>query len=377
MKYALLSLCLLFTTSIGLAQETKRLTADKHNEYGLIFSLPQTHLDLEVVATKTIRKAGPYYQYAEKYLGIPGAITQDSESWSLTSVKVNPYGVPDPEEQYLMQFKSGSDGYIVLDENGLLLSINTEPVVDTIVPIEPKAKKKSPLDNHDYAKVYSEELLMSASTAKMAEVAAKQLYRIRESRLNLVTGEVDELPADGESFKLVIQQLDEQEAALTALFMGTTQTETVVKHIDYIPVAEATNEVVFRISDLYGIVDSNNLSGAPIYLNLQITEEGQLPPQPANYRGGTTPRRQQGRGEKDAQECRALRHSRQGRGDSHRRQKSPVQRRSAGGPVRRYLRARPVALHRQEEPHLRHLLSPDRGYPSIREITERICCCPT
>ena len=277
MKYALLSLCLLFTTSIGLAQETKRLTADKHNEYGLIFSLPQTHLDLEVVATKTIRKAGPYYQYAEKYLGIPGAITQDSESWSLTSVKVNPYGVPDPEEQYLMQFKSGSDGYIVLDENGLLLSINTEPVVDTIVPIEPKAKKKSPLDNHDYAKVYSEELLMSASTAKMAEVAAKQLYRIRESRLNLVTGEVDELPADGESFKLVIQQLDEQEAALTALFMGTTQTETVVKHIDYIPVAEATNEVVFRISDLYGIVDSNNLSGAPIYLNLQITEEGQLP----------------------------------------------------------------------------------------------------
>ena len=267
MKYAFLSLCLLLTTSAGFAQETKRLTADKHNEYGLVFSLPQTHLDLEVVATKTTRKAGPYYQYAEKYLGIPGAITQDSEEWSLTSVKVNPYGVPDPEEEYLMQFKSGSNGYIVLDENGLLLSINTDPVVDSIVPTEPKAKKKSPLDHNDYAKVYSEELLMSASTAKMAEVAAKQLYRIRESRLNLVTGEVDELPADGESFKLVIQQLDEQEAALTALFMGTTQTETVVKHIDYLPVEETTNEVVFRISDLYGVVAADNLSGAPIYVD--------------------------------------------------------------------------------------------------------------
>lgn len=90
---------------------------------------------------------------------------------------------------------------------------------------------------------------MSASTVKMAEVAAKQLYRIRESRLNLVTGEVDELPADGESFKLIIQQLDEQEAALTALFMGTTQTETIVKHFDYIPVEEVTNDIVsvFRI----------------------------------------------------------------------------------------------------------------------------------
>ena len=134
MKYALLSLCLLLTTSLGFAQETKRLTAEKHNEYGLIFSLPKTHLDLEVVATKTIRKAGPYCQYAEKYLGIPGAITQDSEEWSIASVKAIPYGLPDPEEQYLMQFKSGSEGYIVLDENGLLLSINTEPVLDTIAP---------------------------------------------------------------------------------------------------------------------------------------------------------------------------------------------------------------------------------------------------
>ena len=175
MKYFILTLGLFLTTNIGFAQETKRLTAEKHNEYGLIYSLPQTHLDIEVVATKTTRKAGPYYQYAEKYLGIPGAITQDSEEWALSSVKVTPYGVPDPEEQYLMQFKPGGNGYIVLDENGLLLSINTEPVIDSIVSTAPKQKQESPLDNNEYAKVYSEELLMSASTAKMAEVAAKQL----------------------------------------------------------------------------------------------------------------------------------------------------------------------------------------------------------
>ena len=301
MKYFILTLGLFLTTNIGFAQETKRLTAEKHNEYGLIYSLPQTHLDIEVVATKTTRKAGPYYQYAEKYLGIPGAITQDSEEWALSSVKVTPYGVPDPEEQYLMQFKPGGNGYIVLDENGLLLSINTEPVIDSIVSTAPKQKQESPLDNNEYAKVYSEELLMSASTVKMAEVAAKQLYRIRESRLNLVTGEVDELPADGESFKLIIQQLDEQEAALMALFMGTTQTETIIKHFDereaalmalfmgttqtetiikhfdYIPVEEVTNDIVFRISDLYGIVKPENLSGAPVYLSLKITEEGELP----------------------------------------------------------------------------------------------------
>ncbi len=277
MKYSILTLCLLLTIGMAPAQETKRLTAEKHNEYGLIYSLPITHLDLEIVATKTIHKAGPYHQYAEKYLGLSNAITQDSESWEVTSIKVSPYGIPDPNEQYLMQFKPGNNGYIVVDERGLLLSINTDPVVETVTPTPLVEKETSPLDNNQYAKVFTEEMLMSASKAKMAEIAAKQLYRIRESRLNLVTGEVDELPADGESYRLILQQLDEQAAALTALFMGTTQTESIVQHINYLPEDEVSNEVIFRISDLYGIVDSDNLSGAPIYLTLTITEEGTLP----------------------------------------------------------------------------------------------------
>ncbi len=277
MKYSILALCLLLTIGFAPAQETKRLNAEKHNEYGIIYSLPMTHLDLEVVATKTIRKAGPYHQYAEKYLGLSNAITHDSESWEVTSVRVIPYGVPDPAEQYLMQFKPGSHGYIVVDERGLLLSINTSPMGDTITHAQPIKKEKSPLDGDEYANLFTEEMLMSASKAKMAEVAAKQLYRIRESKLNLVTGEVDELPADGESYRLILQQLDEQAAALTALFMGTTQTETAVHHIDYLPMEDTNNEVVFRISDLYGVVDADNLSGAPIYLSLSITKEGTLP----------------------------------------------------------------------------------------------------
>ena len=53
------------------------------------------------------------------------------------------------------------------------------------------------------ASVFSEELLMAGSTAKQAEVAAKQIYRVRESRLNILTGEADNLPPDGEAMKLV------------------------------------------------------------------------------------------------------------------------------------------------------------------------------
>ena len=64
MKKGIISLCLLCTIS-AFAQETTKLTAGKHNEYGLIYSLPKTVFDIEVVATQTIVKAGPYYKYAE------------------------------------------------------------------------------------------------------------------------------------------------------------------------------------------------------------------------------------------------------------------------------------------------------------------------
>lgn len=39
MKKGIISLCLLCTIS-AFAQETTKLTAGKHNEYGLIYSLP-------------------------------------------------------------------------------------------------------------------------------------------------------------------------------------------------------------------------------------------------------------------------------------------------------------------------------------------------
>lgn len=38
------------------AQQTRLLTADKHNEYGLVYSLPITVLDIEVSAQRTVFK---------------------------------------------------------------------------------------------------------------------------------------------------------------------------------------------------------------------------------------------------------------------------------------------------------------------------------
>lgn len=259
---------------LSVAQDMVKLVPDKFNEYALNYYLPYTVADIEFVATKTVCKAGPYYKYAKKYLGVTDIVTEDSETWAIERVCMVPRGIADTENRYQLTFKSGQTPYIYVNPDGLIYSINAEPEIadlscPPVAPDEP--------DSIDVSKVFSEELLMSGSIAKMAEVAAKQIYRIRESRLDLLTGDVDKMPADGDSFKLIIAQLDAQEAALTALFLGTKSVERIVKRVEYCPEDDVESEILFRFSDFLGFVDADDLSGAPVSISVTVTEKGEYP----------------------------------------------------------------------------------------------------
>lgn len=273
--YILLASALGFSAN---AQTTQKLSAAKHNEYGLVYSLPKTHLRIEVEAEQTVKKAGPYYNYAKKYLGTSDVVLKDEQTWTLKSIKVTSYGIPEKGNEYLMQFKSGSTPYLMVAEDGLPLSINIE--CEGTKPFEKKEGTpltKSILDNNSYTSAQSGELLVSGSLAKRAENAANTIYKIRESRTNYAIGEADQMPPDGESLKLVLKELDRQEEALLALFFGTTQTATDVKVFDYTPTADTENEVVLRISDYNGITSKDDLSGEPVYLTLKTITKGEIP----------------------------------------------------------------------------------------------------
>lgn len=256
----------------GFAQEATKITAGKHNDFGLAYSLPQTVVNVEVEATRITAKRGAYYKYAEKYLGVQEIITEDVEYWEMNNVHVYPTAIADKENSYLVKFKGGNPTSMYLTPEGVLWSVNMEPSIDLS---QPKARKEEPAKQqptNPYYSVLSEEQLSAGSTAKMAEVAAKQIYRIRESRLNLVTGDVDQLPADGESFKLIMKQLDEQEAALTQMFLGTTQRETIRKTVQFIPGVTDERIILFRFSKYMGIVGEDNLGGVPVYLSFKVIE---------------------------------------------------------------------------------------------------------
>lgn len=278
------NLIIIATLLLGLplVAQTKvvKKNAVKANNFGITYSLPKTSLIVEAEVTKVTCKAGPYYQYAEKYLAVQDAIAEDAVYYELSKVRLINRGVPDPDNTYIVEFKPGTVApYAYLTEDGLLCSINTE-----YVPAEEKAEKKAVAAKQGAAQnsVLSEELLMAGSTARQAEVAAKQIYRIRESRMDILTGEADNLPPDGEAMKLVIQQLEAQEQTLSHLFTGTTEKTTDLYEVSIIPSDELDKEVIFRFSKQLGIVDADDLGGAPVYMSLIATERApQLEPKEA------------------------------------------------------------------------------------------------
>lgn len=260
------------------AQSTQKLTANKASEYGIIYSLPVTMIDITIEAEHVVKQPGEFFKYAKKYLNAT-PITEPSENWTVKSITITPRGISDPEEQYLMQFKNGSAPYLILSEDNIPLAINTEEIAPADKPLLPQAvaPAPTPLQTTAARQVITEEMMQSQSTAKRAELAAAQIYALRQSRTDLITGQADQMPPDGDAMKLVMDNIDAQEAALTAMFLGTEQHSTAVEIISYTPAEETTKQVIARISALDGIVPSDDLSGDPVYLSLTVTEQGKLP----------------------------------------------------------------------------------------------------
>lgn len=272
MKNLIIAVSLLISLPLFAQTKVVKRNALKSNNFGITYSLPKTSLIVNAEVKKSTCKAGPYYKYAEKYLGVKEVVTEDKVFYELGKVSLFNKGVPDPDQTYIVEFKSGTVApYAYLTEEGLLCSINAEYAPEESAMEIARKNKSKPVRVAD-ASVYSEELLMAGSVAKQAEVAAKQIYRIRESRLNILTGDADNLPPDGEAMKLVIQQLEEQEKALINLFTGIVVEEIADYDVAIIPHDDLDKEIIFRFSSQLGVVDADDLGGTPVYLNLKATD---------------------------------------------------------------------------------------------------------
>lgn len=280
---AILALGMLMTCPAG-AQTARKLTAAKSGDYGLIYRLPITQFNVTIEAERSLSVPGEFFRYAKKHLGID-PLTERSENWTIKSVTIVPAGFPDADEEYLVQFKSGSTPFMLLDNNNFPLTVNNEnysPAPAVVLPA-PRAAEPTVLETPVARQAMTEEMLQSKSTAKRAELAAAKIFELRQSRNDIISGQADNMPADGRAMQLALDNLSAQESALTAMFAGTTSTSTDVATFTWLPSAddladkEQLRIIVARLSQTDGIVAPDNLSGAPIYLEVKVLERGETP----------------------------------------------------------------------------------------------------
>lgn len=231
------------------------------------YFLPKTIIEVEVEATKVKYTPGEFCKYADRYLRLTGISDKEEEYWELGKIQVKSTGIPDPDNIFSVKLKDKTIAPLMeLTQDGIIKSIN-KPTYKESIPAQKlmPAQKKPRLNARDFM---TEEILMASSSAKMAELIAKEIYNIRESKNAIIRGQAENMPKDGESLKLMLSNLEEQEQAMLDMFTGITDKETKTFTVRIVPSKNISKEVLFRFSRKLGVVANNDLSGTPIYMTL-------------------------------------------------------------------------------------------------------------
>lgn len=235
--------------------------------------LPKTQLTVQVQVRKQTFKPGEFSRYAERYLRLSDVRDKAEEIWTISDVQIVSTGIPDKEHLYTLTFSpKGNRPYIELTRDGILSAVNVRTQETAVQAAEPAAapapKKVNPQD------YMTEEILMAGSTAKMAELTAKEIYNIRESRNAITRGQADFVPTDGESLKFMLESLAAQEEALLTLFNGTSETEEVTFTINVTPDEAVNKQILFRFSSKLGVLPTDNLAGEPVWIDITDKKMG-------------------------------------------------------------------------------------------------------
>jgi len=270
----------IFNLSYAQTEVTQGVTFGK--KFGVTYMLPQTEIKIEAEATRQHYEPGQFSKYAERYLRLRDVKQEAETSWTLDEVKVNIVGVPDPSNIYFVEMKDRTTAPLMeLTADGIVRSINL-PFTGDKKAEQPQAKQQEDEALPDPRTFLTEEILMTNSTAKMAELVAREIYSIRESKNALLRGEAENLPKDGAQLQIMLDNLNKQEKAMVQMFEGKVTTE---KHhfTKRVTPEEMSNHVVFRFSKKLGFVEADDLAGEPV--ELSIVNKQLIPEQPAEPEG--------------------------------------------------------------------------------------------
>lgn len=247
----------------------------------LVYTLPVTVIRVEIEAEKTISKVGPFYRYSKKLLNVNGVIMEDGEEWSLKGVKLYTIGKPDYSKRFSVT-SSGSNiaSLLNLSPEGVLVGVNLDNQQEQSSSLKSSIEPKIPTtDDVTFDDVpMLKKPLSKTSTAAMAEETANMIYKIRKRRLKILASDYPVLPPDGKAYEVTVSELNKLEKKMVELFVGKKELYSVSKTFDFIPDSMSVNNAVLcRFSSQKGILNADDLSGTPIYIEINIDKPKALP----------------------------------------------------------------------------------------------------
>jgi len=278
---------------------TKIENASSISESGIIYALPQTNIKFTINAVKTDIIPGPYYEYAEKYMGIENVAEKESSVWEINDIKIETYNDVDPNQYYILE-PSGKMNidFNKLFQNGSILPVNksiesnfsndfygfknneddivfTDLSVSKFVGEEKITYYKRVQRDSLFAKVpVTKNQSVYKSFEEKAEEAASFIFMIREKRFELLTGMADFYP-DGKSMALALNELNRLENDYLELFIGKRFTSNYSANFEFIPTGKELEQpyILFRFNEDKGILNPNDLRGRPVIIELEKKDQ--------------------------------------------------------------------------------------------------------
>lgn len=249
---------------------------------GIIYNLPSTVIKVEITATETIEKRGPYYRYSQRFLNLSDIITEDKTYWEITGARIYTSSVPNPDRTFFVTSEGTPAGAAVnLTPDGILKGLNLSDVSKKAVDKEMEITRtrttaKDEMSFNDIP--FTEEQLIKTSSAATAEEVAAEIYRLRDARRRLIESDMQKLPPDNGAYKRLLKEIRHLEQQYLSLFKGKQQTKTITKTFTFLPDAgKPANQVLCRFSSQKGFTDIIDMSGTPVYIEVQTETKSEEP----------------------------------------------------------------------------------------------------
>ena len=204
---------------------------------GFFYTLPRNCFEVSVTLYRTNRYPGPFAEYAERMLGLSGAIMEHTVEYAVKEIRVRLVAENDTAQQFYVEYPKKGESLPVLwrqpsvvtaggvsfpspnaqaraqfemyDNYTLVEKTDTvyeQRVVDSQMVMVPKIRKK----------------LVEKTTAQRAEEALAKIKSIREAQWLLLTGDHE---VDFSHLEQMLSELKKEEETYLSLYYGFSVTE--------------------------------------------------------------------------------------------------------------------------------------------------------